>query len=94
MVDEKTVRHMANLAKLGLTEAEIPIFQQKFSDVMAVVSKVTTVNTDGITPMQHPLDAPAPLREDIVTEHNERSVLLQSAPNAESGFFKVPKVIE
>ena len=93
MITIETVKHMAKLSKLGLTEDEVVMFQQKFNDVMTVVDKIKSINTDNIEPMHNPLDATAPLREDVVTENNQRDALLSGAPDVQNGLIKVNKVI-
>lgn len=94
MIDKDTVVKMAKLSKLALSDAEIPEFQAKFNKIMTVIDKVTAVNTDNIVPMHNALDDVARLREDVVTETNQREELLSQAPASENGFFKVPKVLD
>jgi aspartyl-tRNA(Asn)/glutamyl-tRNA(Gln) amidotransferase subunit C len=58
------------------------------------VDRLQAVDTIGVAPMSHPLDLPQRLREDAVTEPDQRDVLLALAPAAENGLYLVPKVIE
>jgi aspartyl-tRNA(Asn)/glutamyl-tRNA(Gln) amidotransferase subunit C len=58
------------------------------------VDRLQAVDTIGVAPMSHPLDLPQRLREDIVTESDQRDALLALAPAAENGLYLVPKVIE
>jgi aspartyl-tRNA(Asn)/glutamyl-tRNA(Gln) amidotransferase subunit C len=55
---------------------------------------MSSVNTDDVTPMAHPLDATQRLRADEVTETDQRDHFQEIAPNVEDGLYLVPKVIE
>ena len=59
-----------------------------------MVNQITSADTEGIVPMAHPLDMQQPLRSDVVTEKNERDILIKLAPKAEEGLYLVPTVIE
>ncbi len=88
------VEKIANLARISLSEPDIPLYTRHLSDILAFVEQMNNVDTTSITPMAHPLDAVARLRADIVSETNQRDHFQTIAPQVEDGFYLVPKVIE
>jgi aspartyl-tRNA(Asn)/glutamyl-tRNA(Gln) amidotransferase subunit C len=88
------VEKIAHLARISLSEQDIPLYTQNLSNILAFVEQMNSVDTTGIVPMAHPLDATARLRSDIVTETNLREHFQKIAPQVEAGFYLVPKVIE
>ncbi len=93
-LQREDVEKIAHLARIALTENDIPLYTENLSNILAFVEQLNNVNTQGITPMAHPLDAVARLREDAVTEPNLRDHFQQIAPQVEAGLYLVPKVIE
>ncbi len=91
---KEEVEKIANLAKIALTESEINTYTQQLSDILSFVEQMNTVDTTGIVPMAHPLDAVARLREDVVSETDQREHFQAIAPQVENGLYLVPKVIE
>ncbi|HHB92641.1 MAG TPA: Asp-tRNA(Asn)/Glu-tRNA(Gln) amidotransferase subunit GatC [Thioploca sp.] len=94
MLPKEEIEKIADLAKIALTESEIDTYTQQLSDILSFVEQMNTVDTTGIIPMAHPLDAVARLREDIVSETNQREHFQAIAPQVENGLYLVPKVIE
>jgi aspartyl-tRNA(Asn)/glutamyl-tRNA(Gln) amidotransferase subunit C len=88
------VEKIAHLARISLSEQDIPLYTQNLSNILAFVEQMNSVDTTGIIPMAHPLDAMARLRADVVTETNLRDHFQKIAPQVEVGFYLVPKVIE
>ena len=88
------VKRIAHLARLAIDEQDIPGYASNLSNILDLVEQMGSVNTDGVTPMAHPMDAHQRLRPDEVTETNRREDFQQNAPQAEAGLFLVPKVIE
>ena len=88
------VRKIAYLARLGIDENEIPKYAQDLSGVLALVEQMNEVDTSGIEPMAHPTHASQRLREDEVTESDQRDHFQNIAPAVEDGLYLVPKVIE
>ena len=88
------VEKIARLSRLSLTEAEKAQNLQQLNDIFALVEKMQTVNTDGIEPMAHPLEASQRLRADVVTERNNREAYQSIAPAVEYGLYLVPIVID
>ncbi len=92
------VSRIAHLARLELSPAEEPQMLAQLNDFFGIVEKMSAVDTSGIEPLYTPLSAvqavPLRLREDAVTETDERAANQRSAPAVEDGLFLVPKVIE
>jgi len=93
-LDQDTIRRIAHLARLGVDEAENATYARSLSDIFAFVEQLNAVDTTGIEPMAHPLDATQRLRPDAVTEHNQREQFQKVAPRVDSGLYLVPRVIE
>ena len=93
-LERSDVEKIAHLARLGLNEADIPRTTETLNNILGLIDAMQAVNTDGIEPMAHPLDATQRLRADAVTENNQRDAYQAIAPAVESGLYLVPKVIE
>lgn len=93
-VDRSDIEKIATLARIQLSESSIPEVTNSISNILALVDKMQSVNTDGVEPMANPLDATQRLRADEVTEENHREDFQQIAPQTENGLYLVPKVIE
>ncbi len=88
------VEGIAHLARLAIDEADIPVYAGHLSDILEFVARMNEVDTEGVSPMAHPLDASQRLRPDEVTEHDQREHFQAIAPAVEAGLYLVPKVIE
>ena len=92
------IARIANLARLELSPPEAERMRGQINDFFGIVEKMRAVDTTGIEPLAHPLAAiqniALRLREDVVSEPNQREANQQSAPAVERGLFLVPKVIE
>ena len=93
-LDSDEVKKIAHLARLAVTEEEIPGYAQDLNNILALVEKMNGVETDGISPLAHPMEVAQRLRPDAVTEANQREYYQENAPAVENGLFLVPKVIE
>jgi len=91
---KEEVEKIANLARIALTESEVETYTQQLSAILAFVEQMNAVDTTGIMPMAHPLDAVARLREDVVSETNQRDNFQAIAPQVKNGLYLVPQVIE
>jgi aspartyl-tRNA(Asn)/glutamyl-tRNA(Gln) amidotransferase subunit C len=89
---------IAHLARLELSPAEAPEMLKQLNDFFSIVEQMSAVDTSGVEPLYTPLSAiqavQLRLRDDKVTEGNERETNQRSAPAVEDGLFLVPKVIE
>lgn len=89
------IENIARLARLELTEAEIPVYVDSLSKIFAFVGELDRAPTAGIDPMAHPMPGLSQrLRPDEVTETNRRDDFQRNAPQVEAGLYLVPKVIE
>ena len=93
-LERSDVEKIAHLARLGLNEAEIPQTTATLNNILGLVDAMQAVDTAGIEPLAHPLEATQRLRADEVTEQNHRDAYQAIAPAVENGLFLVPKVIE
>ncbi|MCY7340142.1 MAG: Asp-tRNA(Asn)/Glu-tRNA(Gln) amidotransferase subunit GatC [Sphingomonas bacterium] len=93
-VDPKTVRHVARLARIAMSDAEVVALVPELNQILGWVEHLSEVNTDGIEPLTAVIDLKLRLRDDVVTDGNVRDKVLANAPDAQHGFFAVPKVIE
>src|SRR5678815_5683446 len=93
-VTEKEVRHVAKLARLALGEAEIARMVPELNNILGWVEQLGEVDTDGGEPLTAVIDLKLRLRDDVVDAGDVRDKVLADAPDAQHGFFAVPKVIE
>jgi len=91
----RDVENIALLARLEITEAELPVYVGSLSSILAFVEQLSAAATEGVVPMAHPLEGQVqPLREDHVTESDHRERYQANAAAVEAGLYLVPKVIE
>ncbi len=93
-LDKSDVEKIAFLARLGIDEQDISEYAVNLSNILDMVEQLDSVDTDGVKPMAHPLDAVQRLRSDEVTESNDRENLQSHAPEVEQGLYLVPRVVE
>ncbi len=93
-LDATEIRKIAHLARLGINADDIPEYSRNLSDILAFVEQLNAVDTSGVEPLAHPLEATQRLRADTVTETDNRENFQQVAPETESGLYLVPQVIE
>jgi aspartyl-tRNA(Asn)/glutamyl-tRNA(Gln) amidotransferase subunit C len=88
------VKRIAHLARIEVSDADVEASLQKLSGILGLIEQMQAVDTTGITPMSHSQDVTQRLREDVVTETNQRELFQSVAPAVEHGLYLVPKVIE
>lgn len=88
------VRSIAQLARLQISDSTVEQLATDLSNILALAEQMKAVDTTNVTPMAHPMDATQRLRNDEVTETNQRDKFQSIAPDVENGFYRVPKVIE
>jgi len=93
-VDAATVRHIAKLARIAVSDAEVAALAPELSNILGWIEQLGEVDVAGIEPMTAVIPNTLRLRDDVVTEGDIRDEILRNAPAAEHGFFAVPKVIE
>ena len=93
-VSNDQVRHIAKLARIAMSEAELERLGPELNAIIGWVEQLGEVNTDGVEPLTAVIDQKLRLRDDAVTDGDIRDDVLANAPDAQHGFFAVPKVIE
>ena len=88
------VKKVARLARLAVTEQEVQTAHTQLSNIFGLIAEMQAVDTTGIEPMSHAQDVTQRLREDRVTEANQRELFQSVAPQVEAGLYLVPQVIE
>ena len=94
MLSLEEIRRIADLARLELAPAESAAMQQQLNHIFEMGDRMNAVDTSGVEPMAHPHSATQRLREDVVTEKDQRADFQKIAPAVEDGLYLVPKVIE
>ncbi len=93
-VDEETVRRIAHLSRIRLDEADVKPMMKELNGILDWVQQLSEVNTDGVEPMTSVVAQGMRWREDVVSDGNIQEDVLKNAPEAQFGFYAVPKVIE
>ncbi len=93
-LDKNDVEKIAHLARLAIAEDDIPGYAESLSNILKLVEQMDAVDTENVTPMAHPHAAHQRLREDVVTEENQREHFQKISSNVENGLYLVPKVLE
>ena len=93
-IERQEIEKLATLARIAIDDSTISDVSQRLSSVLDLVDQLQAVNTEGVEAMSHPMQATQRLREDEVTETNQREAFQAIAPETEDGLFLVPKVIE
>jgi aspartyl-tRNA(Asn)/glutamyl-tRNA(Gln) amidotransferase subunit C len=88
------VRKVARLARLAMSETEIEAARAQLSGIFDLIAEMQAVDTKGISPMSHAQELSQRLREDVVTEADQREAFQAIAPQVEAGLYLVPQVIE
>jgi aspartyl-tRNA(Asn)/glutamyl-tRNA(Gln) amidotransferase subunit C len=95
ILTRKDIESIAHLARLNLTDAEIPIYVESLSSIMNFVGELERAKTEGITPMAHPSPGLSQrLRVDEVLESDHHERYQTNAPQVAAALYVVPKVIE
>jgi aspartyl-tRNA(Asn)/glutamyl-tRNA(Gln) amidotransferase subunit C len=93
-VDKDTVRRIAHLARVAVTEAEIPHLAEELNAILAFVEQLNEVDVSAVEPMTSVIPMRMKRRPDRVTEGGDPEAILVNAPAGEDHFFMVPKVVE
>ena len=93
-VDAATVRKVAGLARIAISDAEADALVPELNNILGWIEQLQEVDTSEVQPMTAVIPNTLRLREDAVTDGDIRDAVLANAPQAEHGFFAVPKVIE
>ena len=93
-IDKSTVDRIAHLSRLQFNESETEAILQDMNKMLDFVEKLKELNTDGVEPLIYMLDEKASPREDVVVSNTTQEEALKNAPDADSDYIKVPKVIK
>jgi aspartyl-tRNA(Asn)/glutamyl-tRNA(Gln) amidotransferase subunit C len=93
-VDADTVRRIAHLARIAVTEAEVPHLQGELNAMLAFVEQLSEVNVDGVEPMTSVMPMEMKKRADVVNDGGIVDDIVRNGPETQDHFFLVPKVVE
>ena len=93
-VDHATVRKIASLARVAVTDEQVEAMVPELNNILGWIEQLGEVDTSAVQPMTAVIPNHLRLRDDVVTDGDVRDAVLKNAPQAEQGFFTVPKVIE
>ena len=93
-VDDKTVRRIATLARIALSDEQVAPMARELSGILSWVEQLKEIDVEGVLPMTSVVEQHLRMRDDVVTEGNAANALMRNAPAAEDDFFVVPKVLE
>lgn len=93
-VDATTVRRIAHLARIAVTDDEVPHLQGELNAMLAFVEQLSEVNVEGVEPMTSVTPMTMKKRSDVVTDGEIAAKIVANAPATEDNFFLVPKVVE
>ncbi|MFD1122601.1 Asp-tRNA(Asn)/Glu-tRNA(Gln) amidotransferase subunit GatC [Methylophilus flavus] len=88
------IKRIAHLARIEVSDTEAQETLNKLSGILGLIEQMQAVDTTGIAPMSHSQDVTQRLREDVVTQTNQRELFQAIAPATQDGLYLVPKVIE
>ena len=92
-IDNELIRHVADVARLELTDAEIATFQPQLKEILEAFSKLDEVQADDLKPSFHPVELKNALREDKSGECLPNETALANTTHKKDGYFKGPKVV-
>lgn len=92
-ITKKDVEHLADLAQLEFSEAELKVYLEQLNDILTHLQKINELTTDDVEPTTHILPIKNVFREDVVEKGLDRDEVLKTAPAQEKGQFKVPRII-
>jgi aspartyl-tRNA(Asn)/glutamyl-tRNA(Gln) amidotransferase subunit C len=93
-VDADTVRRIAHLARIAVTEAEVPHLQGELNAMLAFVEQLSEVDIEGVEPMTSVMPMEMKKRQDVVNDGEIADDIVRNAPDTVNHFFLVPKVVE
>jgi len=94
MSDSINIKHLATLARLSLDEKAVATATQDLHKIIEMIDTMQAIDTEGVEPMAHPLDATQRLRDDVVTEEVDAARFQANAPSTAEGYYLVPRVVE
>ncbi|MGC9155444.1 MAG: Asp-tRNA(Asn)/Glu-tRNA(Gln) amidotransferase subunit GatC [Ferrimicrobium sp.] len=92
-IDQADVAHIAQLARLSLSDEELREYEDTLSRILDVIEVMNAEDLSAYPPMDHPLETVNLLRDDVVQPGIDREVVLGMAPSAEEDYFRVPRIL-
>ncbi|MBW4093100.1 MAG: Asp-tRNA(Asn)/Glu-tRNA(Gln) amidotransferase subunit GatC [Proteobacteria bacterium] len=93
-LDPATIRRIAALARIRVTEADVPRLMEEMNGILGWIEQLNEVDVDGIEPLAGAALRALPLRDDVVTDGGILEQVLANAPERIGDFYAVPKVVE
>ena len=93
-VDRKTVRRIAHLARIRVSEEDLPRMESELNSILKWIEMLNEVDTNAVEPLTSMVKVRMKMREDVVTEGENPELVLSNAPEALEQFYLVPKVVE
>ncbi|AKG05190.1 MULTISPECIES: Asp-tRNA(Asn)/Glu-tRNA(Gln) amidotransferase subunit GatC [Salimicrobium] len=93
-ISEDQVKHVANLARLVVTDEEAEMFTKQLDDIITYAEQLNELDTEGVEPTTHVLDLKNVMRKDEPKEWIKKEDALKNAPDQQDGQFKVPSILE
>ncbi len=93
MIDQKTIQHIAKLARLKVTPEEATVYGDQLTKVLSHFQKISEIDTTGIEPLVTPTEIEIYLRPDEVKKENTAEEMVVNAPEKAGNLFKVPPVV-
>ena len=93
-IDQATVRRIARLARLKLSDDEIQLYAGQLARILAYMDQLEAVQTAEVEPLAQPLSLTNVLREDVPRPGVDPDIALCNAPEREGSFFRVPRVLD
>jgi aspartyl-tRNA(Asn)/glutamyl-tRNA(Gln) amidotransferase subunit C len=93
-IDRNEIARIAHLARLQVSDQMASRTAEELTRILDFVGRMNAVDTSGVTPMAHPLEAVQRLRGDQITEEDRRDEFQACAPAVEDGLYLVPRVVE
>lgn len=93
MISKDEIQKLAELSRLKIEVEELNYYTEQLNNILALGEKLQNIKTD-VEPLFHAIEIPQRLREDVITETNQRDLMQSTAPKSMAGLYLVPKVIE
>ncbi|MFH1582501.1 MAG: Asp-tRNA(Asn)/Glu-tRNA(Gln) amidotransferase subunit GatC [bacterium] len=94
MISKEEVKHIAKLARLGISDKEITKYQKDLSSVLDYIEKLERVNVSGVEPTSHPFSSENVVREDEVLNKKDNGKLVDMAPDKKDNYVKVKSILK
>ncbi|WP_058306154.1 Asp-tRNA(Asn)/Glu-tRNA(Gln) amidotransferase subunit GatC [Gracilibacillus massiliensis] len=93
-ISKDQVKHVANLARLAVTDEEVEMFTKQLGDIINYAELLNELDTDNVEPTTHVLDLKNVMRKDEPKEWIKKEDALKNAPDQKDGQFRVPSILE